>query len=946
MLNRLVQEVGLAFGLIFAASATTQALENFEWSHYGADLASTKFAPLKGLHRANFDSLRIIWRWPAAEEGLEDVEADRYRSTPIVVDGVLYTVSPMNLVSALDAETGTQLWTFDPRAWKEGGFFLGFARGVAHWSDGERARIVFGTSSGYLYALDAQTGQPDPAFGHGGRIDLTQGLGRPVERGYYAFVSPPVICRDVVVVGSSMMDWRLGRDRPSLMAPGDVRGFDVRTGALLWTFHAIPRPGEFGADTWPPGARQRHGGTNVWTMMSADRELGYVYLPFSTPDNDFYGGERRGDNLFGESLVCLNVETGERIWHFQIVHHGLWDYDLPAAPILFDLEIDGRPVKAVAQVTKHGFCFVFDRITGAPVWPIDERPVPQSKVPGEYTSPTQPFPTRPAAFERQGLVEDDLIDFTPQLRAEALKRVSRYDYGPLFTPPSERGAVVIPGALGGADWVGAAFDAGRGLLYVPSKTRPRWARVAPPEGTRATGLYRYMGRIPNLRGPRGLPLTKPPYGRITAIDLRSGDHAWMRPTGRGPVDHPDIAHLGLDELGWNVRHFAIATPNLLLVTSQRPEGGGDYWIEPERFLTAYDPDDGGLLGRVPLPEHASGGHMTYAAGGRQYVVVPVGRGERAELVALAVPRPGEGLPPQLVERRDAEHPRFYEAVDLFDQGDVEGLQRLLAEEGRPLVRARGFLDPVYRDGYFQGASLIHLAAANPIRLRPSRQHLAVTRILLAAGADPQALNLDGNRVLDLIITGTQLRRQGLQLETLRLVLDGGAQLGDRILEQAFASGDSAMIALFSKEGFDLDLRFAAGLGDMAALRGFFDSRGGLRAGAVAGADPQTALDQALGYAAFWGRLDAVQFLVGQGAGVNSMAAGFYYSDEPGSTPLHKAADRDRWAVVRWLLDRGADPTARDLNYESTPATWARYGRGSEEMVEFLRAAEEAWPQPQ
>ncbi len=936
--------------LIVFFAAGTGAEENFEWRHYGADLASSKYAPLGQIHRANFDSLRILWRWSAPELQLPDVESDRYRSTPIVVDGVLYTISPMNLVSALNAATGTPLWTFDPQAWKVDGFFSGYARGVSHWRDGDQARIVFGTSSGYLYVLDAATGQPDSGFGDGGRIDLTQGLGRPVERGYYAFVSPPIICRDVIVVGSSMMDWRLGRDGPPLMGPGDVRGFDVRSGALVWTFHAIPDSGEFGADTWPANARQEHGGTNVWSMMSADAELGYVYLPFSTPDNDFYGGERKGDNLFGESLVCLNAATGERVWHYQIIHHGLWDYDLPAAPILFDLEIDGQPRKGVAQLTKHGFCFVFDRVSGEPIWPIEERPVPQSRVPGEYSSPTQPFPTRPAAFDRQGLSEDDLIDFTPEIRAATLERISRYDYGPLFTPPSERGTIVLPGGLGGADWAGGAYDPVRGRLYIPSKTQPRRLRVAPPSGSRAVGKYRYIGNLPRIRGPQGLPLTKPPYSRITAIDLHSGDHVWMRPTGRGPVDHPALAHLGLDDLGWNARYFVLATPDLLLATSQRPEGGGDYWKEPERYLTAYDPDDGRLLGRVPLPEFTSGGPMTYKAAGRQYIVVPVGRDEGAELVALALPRPGEELPPQLAERDDADHPLFYQAVDLFDQGEVEGLQGLLAEGGRALIDARGFLDPVYRDGYFQGASLIHLAAANPIRRRPSPRHRDVTRVLIAAGADLQAQTLEGNTVMELVVSGAQLRRQGMQQDMVEMLLEGGFPLGVPILERVFARGDSALLDLFVAQGFDLDLRFAAGLGDMARLQGFFAADGRLKAGAVfsaaavADSARQAVLDQALGYAAFWGRLTALQLLVAQGADINSMPTGFYYPDEPGSTPLHKGADRNRWEVVRWLLEAGADPTALDGNYGSTPANWARYGQGSQEMVDYLRAAEKAWEQ--
>jgi quinoprotein glucose dehydrogenase len=328
--------IALALGLLVGSG---DAQERVDWAYYGRDAASTKFSPAALINSANFDSLRIIWRRPAdlALSASEGIESDRYRSTPIVVNGVLYAISPLNQVSALEAQTGAQLWTFDPQAWKVEGFFRGYARGVSYWSAGDQERIILGTSSSYLYALDAKTGEPDPGFGEGGRIDLTKGLSRPFERTHYAFVSPPIICKNVVVVGSSMMDWRQGRDRQPLMAPGDVRGFDVRSGEQLWTFHAIPHDGEFGADTWEPGAWQQHGAANVWSMMSADDALGYVYLPFSTPDNDFYGGEWPGDNLFGESLVCLKARTGERVWHYQMVHHGLWDYDLPAAPILLDI---------------------------------------------------------------------------------------------------------------------------------------------------------------------------------------------------------------------------------------------------------------------------------------------------------------------------------------------------------------------------------------------------------------------------------------------------------------------------------------------------------------------------------------------------------------------------------------------------------------------------------
>src|SRR5438552_1090863 len=331
-------------------------------------------------------------------------------------------------------------------------------------------------ANAHYSSLDARTGTPNASFGQHGRVDLVEGLGRSVDRRWYSVTSPPLVVRDLVIVGSSIQGWPMRADMP----PGHVRAFDVRSGALRWTFHSIPRAGDFGYDTWHNGSADTVGGVNVWTVMSADEELGYVYLPFSPAANDYYGGERPGSNLFAESLVCLEAATGRRVWHFQLVRHGLWDYDLPAAPNLVDITVAGRRVRAVAQVTKQGFVYVFDRVTGRPIWPLEDRPVPQSTVPGEKTAATQPLPTKPAPFERQGLTPDDVIDFTPELRTEALAILDRYDRGPLFTPPSERGTVLVPGIGGGASWAGAAFDPDTGRLYVTSITAPTVVRLRPP----------------------------------------------------------------------------------------------------------------------------------------------------------------------------------------------------------------------------------------------------------------------------------------------------------------------------------------------------------------------------------------------------------------------------------------------------------------------------------
>jgi quinoprotein glucose dehydrogenase len=479
-------------------------------------------------------------------------------------------------------------------------------------------------------SIDAKTGKPDTGFGVNGRVDVMDRIPFAVRVRNYAITSTPVVVRNVIIHGANISDGPQNKEAPR----GDVSGYDVRTGKRLWTFRSVPGPGELGNDTWENDSAEYSGNTNVWSMISTDEELGYVYLPFGTPTNDYYGGHRPGNNLFAESLVCLDATTGKRIWHFQAVHHGLWDWDFPAAPVLGEIRVDGKPIRMVAQVSKQGWVYVFDRRTGTPVWPIEERAVPQTTVPGEKTSPTQPFPTRPPAFERQGFTTDDVIDFTPELRARALEILKPYKLGPIFTPPSLEGTVQMPSNGGGANWSGAAFDPVTQMLYVPSITSPFLVQLTKGDPTRSNMMYR--------RGPAALPqldglsLSKPPYSRVTAYNLNTGTIAWQVPIGEGPRNHPALKGLNLGPLG-SGRGYPLLTSTLLFMGHRAGSRGGDVPPEPPA-LQAMDKATGQTITRVALPYGPVASPMTYMHQGRQYVVAAIGSGPRAELIALALPQ--------------------------------------------------------------------------------------------------------------------------------------------------------------------------------------------------------------------------------------------------------------------------------------------------------------------
>ncbi|PCI77589.1 MAG: pyrroloquinoline quinone-dependent dehydrogenase [SAR86 cluster bacterium] len=632
--------------LVFAQDGNREG----EWPSYAADSGSTKYTSLSQIDETNFAELEIAWRWKSIDadlnlgelvEGGDDINFGRLQATPLMVDGVLYMLTALNQVAAMDAASGTMLWSHDPQVYLSGPSMspLGFHhRGVAYWGDGEQSRILLATNDGYITSLDADTGSVDENFA-GGRIDMTDGIPR-AQRDVMDWqgaqpvgsVSPPVVVGDTLVVQQITSNRPHFKERP----PTWIRGYDIPTGELKWTFHGIPQQGEFGVETWQEESWRYTGNGGVWTQMSADLELGYIYLPMEAPTNDFYGGHRPGDNLFTQSLVALDADTGERVWHFQMVHHGIWDYDTPAAPNLMDITVDGREIKAIAQVTKQGFTYVFDRATGVPVWPIIEREVPPSTIPGERASPTQPFPTKPPAFAPQGLTIDDLIDFTPELRAEAIEILNAYTYGPIFTPPTlprddgHRGTILRPGAGGGANWPGAGIDPKVGVLFIPSADNP----TVPFMGTLAPGETNFnYYRLANqgVRGPQGLPLLKPPYATITAIDMNDGEILWQVANGDGSArveNNPAVEGVDLPPLGGGGRHPVLVTSTLLIHAQNTSDG-------PK--LIARDKSNGQELASIDLPANASAAPMSFSVDDKQFIALSVSGQPAPELVVYALP---------------------------------------------------------------------------------------------------------------------------------------------------------------------------------------------------------------------------------------------------------------------------------------------------------------------
>jgi quinoprotein glucose dehydrogenase len=681
----LVLTVGGAWGQN-GAQSSQPSTKNGEWPHYTADLKGSKYSPLDQVKAANFNQLEVAWRFKT--DNLGPRPEYKLEGTPLVVKGVLYaTGGTRRSIVALDAKTGEQMWVYSLREGQRAAIAPRqlSGRGLSYWTDGKGDdRIVFVTTGYRLVELNAHTGVPTGGFGKDGMVDLKAGMvtgtGQQIdlETGEAGLHSTPTVVRDVVIVGSSFKEGMTVVTHNN--TKGVVRAFDVRTGKLLWTFNTIPRPGEFGNDTWENNSWATNGNTGVWTQITVDEDLGLVYLPVETPTSDFYGGERPGNNLFAESLVCVDLKTGKRKWHFQVVHHPIWDYDLSSAPILADINVNGKAIKAVALPSKESFLYVFDRVTGEPVWPIEERPVPQSDVPGEKTSATQPFPTRPPAYARNFLkIPDDLIDFTPEMRAQAKDAVSRYKTGPMFLPPivgDSNGllaALTLGTASGGTNWPGAGYDPETHTVYAQANQSAVFPISLRPPPAGFSDIRYVMGRNGTdfvvSEGPgfgtaadapqrprrppaapaaapvggltvQGLSLVKPPYAVISAINLDRGEMQWQVPYGETPDavrNHAALKGMNIPNTGQPGSVGLLVTKTLVILgdsqittTPSHPRGA---------MLRAYDKATGKEVGAVLMPAPQSGSPMTYAVDGRQYIVVAVSGGAYSgEYIAYSLPK--------------------------------------------------------------------------------------------------------------------------------------------------------------------------------------------------------------------------------------------------------------------------------------------------------------------
>jgi quinoprotein glucose dehydrogenase len=637
--------------LIFASVALIglQGQQNtgmIEWPYYGSQAAHTKYSLAADITPANVGRLAPAWEWKVGEVALPNGNRPgTFQAVPLMIDNVLYLSTSFNRVVALDAETGKELWAFDPQTSAERSGST--HRGVAYWRDGNDARI-FMNSGHRLFSVDAKTGRLVTSFGTNGYAMMNEGLRSPYPALQMDQSSPAVIYNNLVIVGSSMSDTMVYKGNP----PGTVQAFDAKTGKRVWVFYTVPSPGEVGNETWEKDSWAYTGHSNVWGMMSVDTQRGLLFAPTSTPSGDFWGGRRPGNNLFAESLVCLDANTGKMKWYFQGVHHGVWDYDFTSAPTLLTINVDGKRIDAVAQSGKQGFTYVFDRVTGQPVWPIEERPVPtDTDVPGEVLSPTQPFPTKPPAFVPQGVSLEDANDLTPEIHALAVEEMKQYRLGPLFTPPMLRGTLMRPSAGGGANWGSSGADPETGFLYLKVSMHTHVVQVCPRDekypliGKGVVSDIEYNTNCPvNTagRGPTGqprdgrklgaIPVVKPPWAAVVAIDLNKGDIVWRSTLGEGAAAvrrSPLLQGVKLpDRLGSH------GNGGGLVIT----KGGVIFATMTDPYIYAFDKVTGREISRVATPGGINGAPMTYKSrAGRQFVVVANGGGEDATLSAFALP---------------------------------------------------------------------------------------------------------------------------------------------------------------------------------------------------------------------------------------------------------------------------------------------------------------------
>ena len=647
---------------MFPLDAQTGA-KNGEWLTYGADLGNTKYSPLSQINAANFNRLKLAWRFHT--ENLGPRPEFNMEGTPLMAGGVLYsTAGSRRDVVALDAATGELLWLHSEKEGARGAAAPRqlSGRGLAYWTDGMEERIIYVTPGYRLISLDAKTGAPIASFGNAGVVDLKLDDDQEIDliNGEVGLHATPLVAGNTVIVGAAHLNGSVPKSKKNVK--GYVRGFDVKTGKRRWIFHTIPRPGEFGYDTWENDSADYTGNTGVWAQISVDEELGLAYLAVELPTGDYYGGHRPGNGLFGESIVAVDLKTGQRKWHYQLVHHGMWDMDIPCAPMLVEITINGQSVKALAQPTKQSILYVFNRVNGQPIWPIEEKPVPKGDVPGEWYSPTQPMPTKPLPYGRSGFSLDDVIDFTPELKAQALQTISKYKIGPIFTPPvvskaqGPLGTLDIGCCQGGTNWPGGSYDPQTHMLYVYGKTEMSSLGLLPPAPGRSDMNY-VQGRAapavveqpaaegaaqPGRAGAllvQGLPLFKPPYGAITAINMDKGEIVWQVAHGETPDNvrnHPALKGLTLPRTGRAGNIGVVTTATLLIggeagfITNDQGQRGA--------YLRAYDKATGKDAGAVFMPAGQTGSPMTYMVNGKQYIALAIGgQGFPAEIVAYTLP---------------------------------------------------------------------------------------------------------------------------------------------------------------------------------------------------------------------------------------------------------------------------------------------------------------------